>query len=286
MTWTNRTSVRLGIWTVACLPLAWSVVVHSGAAPKPLSISVPDRPALTFRQYAVDLGPIQPTGEARGTFVFLNRGRDTVEITKVEPSCSCLVPRLDQKRFEPGEDGKLVLRVQPANESSGPKELFCDVTYTDPAPRQVRLTFKLVIPERQMTVTPPALMIFHPEGSDQTEATFTVADGRKQPFEIVEVEATSDLVAAVVGERQVTPEGVWQQTIKVTVPGTLPRGRNQVLLRIRTTDKDTPELRVPLMLQGPADPNATSTEDHEHSHGSAAKAETQRPTPATNPKAE
>lgn len=270
MTWTSRTSVRLVVCTLACLPLTWSVVVHSGAAPKPMSISVPDRPALTFRQYAVDLGPIQPTGEARGTFVFLNRGRDAVEITKVEPSCSCLVPRLDQKRFEPGEDGRLVLRVQPANESSGKKELFCDVTYNDPEPRKVRLTFKLEIPERQMTVTPPALMVFHPEGSEPTEVTFTVADGRKQPFEIVEVETTSDLVTADIGERHVTPEGVWQQAVNIMVAGALPHGRNQVLLRIRTTDKGTPELRVPLVLQGPVDPNGTGDDDHEHPHGAKA----------------
>lgn len=284
MIWMNRVSVRLAVWAIACLPLAWSVVVHSGAAPQPLAISVPDRPALTFRQYAVDLGPIQPTGEARGTFVFLNRGRDAVEITKVEPSCSCLVPRLDQKRYAPGEDGRLVLRVQPANESPGRKELFCDVTYTDPEPRQVRLTFKLEIPERQMTVTPPALMVFHPDGSQPTEATFTVADGRKQPFEIVEVEATSDLVTAAIGERQVTPEGVWQQTITATVAGTLPRGRHQVLLRIRTTDKDTPELRVPLMLQGPVDPNGTGDDDHEHVHG--AKSERPATSAATRATAE
>ncbi len=271
MAWLNRTSVRLGVWTVACLPLAWSVVVHSGAAPKPLSISVPDRPALSFRQYAVDLGSIQPTGEARGTFVFINRGRAAVEITKVEPSCSCLVPRLDQERFEPGQEGRLVLRVQPANESPGRKELFCDVSYNDPEPRQVRLTFKLEIPERQMTVSPPALMVFHPEGSEPTPQTFTVADGRKQPFEIVEVQVTSDLVTTDIGERQVTPEGVWQQTIKVTVQGKLPRGRHQVLLRIRTTSKDTPELRVPLMLQGPVDPIGTGDDDHEHVHGAKAE---------------
>ena len=272
------------MWTLACLPLAWSVVVHSGAAPKPLSIPVPDRPALSFRQYAVDLGPIPPTGEARGTFVFNNRGREAVKITKVEPSCSCLVPRLDQKRFEPGEDGRLVLRVQPANESPGPKELFCDVTYTDPEPQRVRLTFKLVIPERQMTVTPPALMVFHPEGSGPTDQTFTVADGRKQPFEIVETESTSDLVTTDIGERQVTPEGVWQQSIKVTVRGAIPRGRHQVLLRIRTTNKDTPELRVPLMLQGPIDPHGTGDDDHEHDHG--AKGRRDRDAGATETRAQ
>jgi Protein of unknown function (DUF1573) len=250
--------------TCALVPLGWSIIVHSGAAPVPLSISAPDRPSLTFRQYAVDLGPIQLTTEARGTFVFTNRGKSAVTDLKVSPSCSCLVPRLDRDHFEPGEEGRLVLRVQPANESSGKKELFADLTYNDPQPRQVRLTFKLEIPERQMTVSPPALMVFHPEGSEPTYQTFTVADGRKTPFEITDVQTNSDLVSTDIGERQVTPEGIWQQTIKVTIPGMLPRGRNQVLLRIMTTDKDVSELRVPLMLQGPLEPG--EADDHEHPH--------------------
>jgi len=264
--WTSTISVKLGALAAACVPFIWSVVVHSGAAPTPLSISVPERPALAFRQYAVDLGPIQATSEARGTFVFVNRGRDAVEIQKVEPSCSCLVPRIDQKRIEPGEEGRIVLRVQPANESSGRKELFADVFYTDPEPRQVRLTFKLQIPERQMTVSPPALMVFHPAGSEPTVATFTVVDGRKKSFEIVDVESNSELVSAVVGERTVAPDGTWQQTVTVTIPGKLPAGRNPALLKIRTTDLDYAELRVPLMLQGPAPAAGTATEDHEHSH--------------------
>jgi Protein of unknown function (DUF1573) len=263
MNWTSKISVRLGAFAAATVPFVWSVVVHSGVAPTPLSISIPDRPALAFRQYAVDLGLIQPTSEARGTFVFVNRGREAVEIQKVEPSCSCLVPRIERNRVEPGEDSRIVLRVQPANESPGHKELFVDVFYTDPEPRQVRLTFKLDIPERKMTVSPPALMIYHPEGSDSTEATFTVSDGRKKPFEIVGVEATSDLISAVIGERNVTSDGTWQQTVIVTVPGELPAGKNSVLLRIRTTDLDSPELRVPMMLQGPL-AAGMANEDHEH----------------------
>ena len=262
----SKPSFGVVAWTVAIVPLACSVVVHSSRTPVPMAIAAPDRPALCFRQYAVDLGPIRTTTEARAVFVFVNRGREAVEIKSVEPSCSCLVPDLEQKRFEPGDDGRLILRVQPANEKSGIKELFADVHYTDPEPREVRLTFKLQIPDRQMTVTPKALMIFHPEGSDQTEATFTVADARPLPFEIVDVQATSDLVSTNIGERQVSTEGVWQQTIHVTVPGKIPRGKNQVLLRILTTSKDTPELRVPLMLQGPPDLSGPLAEDDGSSH--------------------
>jgi hypothetical protein len=231
-----------------------------------MSISIPQRPALAFRQYAVDLGAIQPTGEARATFVFANRGMSAVEIKEVVPSCSCLVPRVDQKRFEPGEEGRIVLRVQPANESPGRKELFADVVYYDPEPREVRLTFKLDIPQRQMTVTPGSLMVFHPAGSDPTVATFTVKDGRKKRFEILDVETTSELASPVIGDRAVSPSGEWSQTIQVTIPGELPAGRNQVLLRIRTDDPTFPELRVPLLLQGPA-PAGTGTGDEDHEHG-------------------
>ena len=256
-------SAKLGTLVLSLTPFLWSVVVHSGAAPTPMSIPVPPRPALAFRQYAVDLGAIQPTAEARGTFVFRNRGSSTVEIKEIVPSCSCLVPRLDQKRIEPGEDGRIVLRVQPANESPGRKELFADVYYNDPEPRQERLTFKLDIPQRKMTVAPSALMFFHPAGSEPTTATFTVTDGRKTSFEILDVQANSELVTAVIGERTISDKGEWSQTVQVTVPGELPQGKQQVLLRIRTSDVDFPELRVPLMLQGP--PAAGSgDEDHEN----------------------
>jgi hypothetical protein len=258
-------TARLGALTMGLLPFVWSVIIHSGAAPTPMSITAPSRPALAFRQYAVDLGPIQPAGEARATFLFVNRGSSPVEITGITSSCSCLASAIEPKHYEPGKEGRIVLRVQPAKEKPGPKELFADVTYNDPEPRTVRLTFKLEIPERQMTVSPPALMVVHPAGSDPTVATFTVADGRKKSFEILDVETTSDLAAPVIGERSITPNGEWMQTVQVTIPGELPPGRQTVMLRIRTSDADYPELRVPLVLHGTHGGEAAD-EDHEHPH--------------------
>lgn len=259
-------SAKLGTLAMAMMPFIWSVVVHSGAAPTPLSIAVPERPALAFRQYAVDLGPIQPTPEARATFVFANRGKSAVDITAVDPSCSCLISRLDQKHFEPGEEGRIVLRIQPMKEKPGVKELFADVSYNDPEPRQVRLTFKLTIPERQMTVSPPSLMVYHPAGSDSTNATFTVTDGRKKSFEVTGVETTSELVTPAIGERSLTPTGEWTQAVKVTIPGELPAGKHQVMLRIKTSDSEFPEIRVPLLLQGPLPSEGAADGDHEHDH--------------------
>ncbi|MFO1043018.1 MAG: DUF1573 domain-containing protein [Planctomycetaceae bacterium] len=266
-------TAKLGALVLSLTPFIWSMVVHTGAAPTPMSIPVPPRPALAFRQYAVDLGMIQPTAESRATFVFANRGANPVEITNVVASCSCLVPRVDQKRFQPGEEGRIVLRIQTANESPGPKELFADVFYNDPEPRQVRLTYKLELPAQQMTVTPPALLVYHPEGSDETIASFTVKDGRKKSFEILSAEINTDLVSTSIGDRSISQTGEWTQVVKVAIPGVLPAGKHPLLLRIRTSDADYPELRVPLMLQGPALPKADGDEDHEHDHKHVAKPE-------------
>jgi hypothetical protein len=249
-------SLKLGTFVAAVTPFIWSVVVHSGNAPTPLSISIPERP---------ELGPIQPTSEATGTFLFVNRGKAAVDIKKIVPSCSCLVPRIEKNQIDPGKDGRIILRVQPANESPGPKELFADVIYNDPEPRQVRLTFKLEIPKRQMTVRPPSLMFFHPKGSASTTSVFTVADGRKTAFDITDVECKSEFVTTAIGERAASASGEWSQTVQITVAGELPEGKKQVLLRIRTNDLDYPELRVPLMLVGPSPEGAEGDEDHEHS---------------------
>jgi len=187
--------------------------------------------------------------------------------------------QVEQQEFAPGESGRIVLRVLPANESPGRKELFADLEYSDPEPRQVRLTFKLDIPERQMTVSPPALIVFHPAGSSPTVQTLTVTDGRKKPFEITDIATTSDLITAVIGERTLTPTGEWSQTVQVTIPGTIPEGKHQMLLRISTTDPDYPELRVPIQLLGPAS-ESESHEGHDHDHSPARPPIAQQPTPA------
>src|ERR1700744_6442111 len=113
-------SLKLGAPAAALVPLFWCIIVPSGHAHTPLSITMPAPPALAFRQYALDLGSISPTNEVRGTFIFVNRGKTTVEIKHIVLSCSRLTPQIERKLIEPAEDGRVVLRVQPSSEKPGP----------------------------------------------------------------------------------------------------------------------------------------------------------------------
>lgn len=269
----NRTTaVRLMAWTLALCPISLATLFHTGIRSVPLSIEVQPRPALAFHQYAVDLRKIHPTAEAHAIFIFHNRGSEPVQITGLEPSCGCLTPILQgdhDKVIPAGEHGRILVRMQPANSTVGPHEYTVNVKYTDPQPREVQLTMKLEIPPTTITVSPPALIVYHPEGSEPTPYDFTITDGRGKRFEVTDISVNSDLVEAVIGETGRTATGNFQQIIRVSIAGDLPPERTQALLRIMTDDPDFPELRVPLMLQGQSptmDAEGDLGLDHEHRH--------------------
>lgn len=268
MQWKASVQVRLMAWVMALCPFGLAIVCHTGIRSVPLAIPAQKLPALAFNQYAVDLRKIHPTTESQATFAFQNRGSEPVTITKLEPSCGCLTPRLQGDRdnvIEAGQMGRVVMRMQPANSSPGPHEYTVKVYYTDPEPREALLTLKLEIPVSTLNVTPPGLIVYHPAGSQNTETDFTITDGRGKRFEITDISVNTDLVETGIGETQMTPTGQFQQTVHVSIAGNLPPGKTQVLLRISTDDVDVPELRVPLVLQGPAQvAERDQSLDHEH----------------------
>lgn len=238
------------LWVVALSPFLLSAAVHLGRPPVPLTISSPPRPALAFDQYLVDLGPTQPVVELQGKFRFRNRGSQSVKLETVQPSCGCLQPLVSGKEFAPGEDGQIILRMRPANESPGKKEYYADVKYTDPEPREVRLTFKLELPERGITVKPRALLVYQ-LSNEKTIQELKIFDSRDKPARIKDVSVNSPLVGVELGDRKPGETGGIETTVQVIVDGEVSPGRHDAVITVYTDDPDTPELRVPVIIQGP-----------------------------------
>lgn len=267
---TSSVPARIIAFVMALCPVSLATLVHTGIRPVPLAIESPQLPALAFHQYAVDLRKIHPTTEAQASFVFQNRGPEDVRIISLEPSCGCLTPVLQGDRdkvIAANESARIVMRMQPANSTPGPHEYTVKVSYTDPQLREVTLSLKLDIPETTLTVTPPALIVFHPAGSAPTVTDFVVTDGRGKRFELTDVSINTDLVEAVIGESGMNAKGHFQQSVRVSIAGALPPGKARVLLRIATNDLEVPELRIPLILEGPHPEKAVERDpalDHEH----------------------
>ncbi len=250
-----KSARRWVAWMFALAPFALASAVHWARPSVPLAMASPVRPGLAFDQYLVDLGPIQPTSEVRGVFHFRNRGKEAVTLTKVVPSCGCLQPLVSGKSIPAGEAGRIALRMLPANETPGKKEYYADVEYTDPEPRTARLTFRLELPERQLLVRPRALL-FYQFSSEPTTQELIVSDTRGTPAKILDVTDNSPFVEVEVKEQRAGEAGGHETVIVVTVAGTLPSERKEAVVTIRTDDPNSPELRVPLLLQGGKIPEA------------------------------
>lgn len=239
--------LKLATVAAALMPVGWAVAVQSHPS-APTEFAVPERPALAFQQYQVDLGKVFPTQEVSAVFKFLNRGDRPVRIETVDASCGCLIPRLDVRDYAAGSPGQIVLRTRPANAEPGKKEYYVDVKYYDPEPRSVRLTLKMELPERGLYVRPRALAIY--QWSDETaEHEIVLNDTRGGAFNVLSMKVAPEIARAELGERETTDDGLLQK-IRVIVDGAAASGRKDAVLSIQTDDKNYPLIRVPLMIFG------------------------------------
>jgi hypothetical protein len=117
----------------ACAPFAAACLARATVvAPVPVGDAAA-RPPLAFDQYAVNLRQVPPRPVIQAHFGFTNRGTRPVTITRLEPSCGCLNPRLvrDQRTYHPGEMGRFYVAVHTANESPGPHAYTVKVHYLE-----------------------------------------------------------------------------------------------------------------------------------------------------------
>ena len=235
----------------ALLPVLWAVVQYvRGSEPAAVS-APPERPALVFHTHLVNLGtaPAMPVVGAK--FRFTNRGKQTVRIVEAKPSCGCLTPRLAKRQYAPGESGVLILPVQTPNQSPGPHTYYVTLRYTDPHPRETVLMFKVVLPEKQVTVSPPALAVYQLSGKQETTRTLHVFDYPRTGLKLTGVRCDSPLASVQLGHRTIDEAGHPQHDVLVTVRAKVPPGRHRGVISITTNHPRYRVIKVPLMIVGP-----------------------------------
>ncbi len=251
---------RIILWTLALMPVGAAVLVHQQGRSPTLAISPRTLPALAFDQYLVDLGPVQPTSEVRANFLFRHRGTFPAKIVELTPSCGCLQPKLQKKIYDPGDVDGLVVRVQPANESPGKHEYTVDIKYLDPEPREARVTFRVTLPEKGISITPPAMMVFQ-FGEQETVRDVLITDTRGERWNVMGVQTSLPFVKVEAGEPAYTESGTFEQPVQITVPAKV-NGRQRGLVTIYTDSPQYPELKIPLLVQGPEATEGDATEQH------------------------
>ncbi len=233
------------------------------------AIPGPDRPALAFDQYMVDLGEPSPRVIHEAQFHFENRSSRPVKIIEVKPSCGCLTPKLvgfnaqkrheDRTEFAPGEHGVLAMGIRPAKEQPGEKSYTVTVSYNDGQPRTETLEYRITLPKKKLTVEPNELYFYQLNGEADSRIVM-VRDFRDQPVHVTSVAAVTagrqseaqplPGVAVTLGENTAGDDGEVSWRIKVSVDSDLAPGRHDGWLVISTDDQNAPQVKIPILLFG------------------------------------
>lgn len=234
---------------VTCLPMLMAVAMTVvGSQPQAMA-NIPALPGLSFDQYLVDLREVAPTEEVFAVFDFKNSGAETITINSLVPSCGCMSPRMEKMVYKPGENGSFLLRIKTALQRPGPKEFSVKVNYTDSQPRTREVFLKAVFPTEQIYVKPMSLT-FHQLGSSPVSQEIVVTDLRTTPAEIIGVESSSDFLNVEILDATTAKSGAQQQRVRVTVPGSVPSGKQMATIKIFTNDERFYELKVPVQILG------------------------------------
>jgi len=244
---TRGSRLRWLLLAVALLPCGWSALQRAVGSEAAVAEPAPQRPGLVFHQLMVDLGKVPPRPVVGARFRFTNRGERPVEITELKPSCGCLKPRLAKRVFQPGEVGEIILPVQTPNQQPGEQEYRVHVHYTDPEPNQKTLTFRVTLPEQQVTVRPRALIVYQ-FGDGDTTRELDVVDAPKLGLKLTGATCDLEAVTVQLGASSTDEFGNPQHTVAVTVPGSLPFGRHRGVVSITTDHPRYPVIRVPMIV--------------------------------------
>jgi hypothetical protein len=238
---------RLLLIAVASLPFLASLgfcAIERKASPLCDSI---ERPALVFDQYLVNLGEIHNTAKVEAHFRFKNCGSFPLRITNVTPSCMCLAPQIEKRAYAPGEISDFTLKVLTTHQTPGPHEYLVALQYEDPKPREVTVTFKLII-RREVTLSPRQLIVYQ-NGISETEQKVVLTDMRPKPFIVTSATCRSPLVRVELKKPVDDPEGGRETTVVIHVAAQVPVGGEDCSVYLTTDDPHYPKIPVPLRIR-------------------------------------
>ena len=144
------------------IPCAVAAVFSLSDPVAPSLASTTRRPSLVFHSYMVHEGedPVPSQPLLTPFFTFHNKGSEPVTIRELVPACSsCVSPDVTAKEIPPGGEGRVIFNVKTRNQAAGFHEYLVTVKYTDPEPHEVVLSYKVVLPEKQIEVEPRVLMV-------------------------------------------------------------------------------------------------------------------------------
>jgi hypothetical protein len=200
---------------------------------------------LTVARPVEILGTIRSGPPLVRTFGFVNAGALPVEIVDVKGSCSCVVPKLAKRIYQPGEQGTIELEVHTLGQAAGPNSWGLTLTCkTGDQLTQVplKITADLI---SEVYCEPAALQLMVREGLSATVAIRWL----KGLFPSLKaVNSSSPHLKVQIEPGVISDGGTSSQWVRVEVDQDYPEGQHQEVVSIYTDHPNYREMTVPVAI--------------------------------------
>ena len=202
---------------------------------------------LVVDRYAHDFGQAKQMAALTTTFTYTNAGSKRIEGIRVRGECGCNRVDLSHKALDPGESGTLEVEFHTGT-LGGFLTKRLHLSTTDYKRGSVTIPLKIAIVKGLIVSSGGVSFRNVLQGTTPTKS-FDVKwyEGAGAPFDITSVAVPGFDFDTKVREFQPGKDKRWQGwTVDVTFKTSPPLGMFSAEVRVRTTDKERPELTLPL----------------------------------------
>ena len=196
---------------------------------------------LNFPAPSANLGEVRGGPVYQHRFAFANDSPGPIEIADIRLGCGCLQPVLEQRVYQPGEKGMLLMNIRTLGQPDGPRTWQATVQYRL-ADKLRETPLILAAKIRNEVTVEPSILAMTVETTLRQELTIT--DRRTPPFKVVNVLASSPAIRI---QLQPAVNGVTKAIIEVS-GSALGAARQEEMLNIYTDDSYYRQLQVPITL--------------------------------------
>ncbi len=204
-------------------------------------------PAIKFDRPSHNFGRVKSGTEIKHDFWFTNTGTGPLEILRVKPSCGCTQAGQHDRVVQPGETGKIPIRV---DSNKLPKESKKSIAVITNCPgEQAQVSLEIVGEVWKPVEVAPTQCTFGRITQDAMKTQtlvrkVTITNNTDKPANITNVRSNSPMFAAEVKPIQ---DGKTFE-LSVSVAGGVSPGQNSAEIELETGVEESPTLKVPVHL--------------------------------------
>lgn len=222
-----------------------TVALLACSAAQPEATSAPENsdgagPKIQFASTKYDFGRALAGTQVEHDFIFTNTGSATLQITGVQPGCSCTTFGDWTHTVEPGKTGVIPIKINVPTVYNGSVTKTPSITCNDNAQPMVRFQLHATV-YRAVDVTPNfGVLNIAPGASEDANTVVQIVNNEAKPLTLQNPTSNARMLKAEI--KTIEPGKKFELIISTVPP--VPSGNSQGLITIGTSSKATPTITV------------------------------------------